>query len=189
SVPGAGALHAARLSLPVFALALFTSATLLFAAQPMFTKMVLPLLGGSPSVWSVAMVFFQTVLLAGYAYAHALTRWVAPRMVVILHLMMLALAFATLPIAVARFGEPPGEGAALWLLGLFAVSIGLPFFAVTTNAPMLQAWFARTGHPQARDPYFLYGASNLGSFAALIAYPFVAEPLLTLHAQSALWST
>src|ERR1700682_6277311 len=151
-----------RLVLPVFTAALFLSATLLFAVQPMFTKMVLPLLGGSPSVWSVAMVFFQAVLLLGYAYAHALTRWLSPRQVVVAHVALLALAFATLPIGIAQsFGTPPGDGAALWLLGLLAASIGLPFFAVAANAPMLQAWFARSGHKQAADPYFLYGASNL----------------------------
>ncbi len=178
-----------RLVLPVFAAALFLSATLLFAVQPMFTKMVLPLLGGSPSVWSVAMVFFQAVLLLGYAYAHALARWLSPRQAVVAHVALLVLAFASLPIGVAQdFGKPPGDGAALWLLALLAVSIGLPFFAVAANAPMLQAWFARTGHKQAADPYFLYGASNLGSFAALLSYPLAIEPTLTLHGQSGLWS-
>src|ERR1700674_190018 len=141
--PLVGAL--AHVVLPVFAVALFLSATLLFAVQPMFTKMVLPLLGGSPSVWSVAMVFFQTVLLLGYAYAHALTLRVTPRMVAVVHLLVLAVAVASLPIGSATnlFGRPPSDGAALWLLALFAASIGLPFFAVAANAPMLQAWFAR----------------------------------------------
>jgi hypothetical protein len=177
------------LLLAVFAGTLFVSATLLFSVQPMFTKMVLPLLGGSPSVWSVAMVFFQAVLLLGYGYAHALTRWLDPRRAVIVHLAVFAIAFAALPIAVAQgFGRPPNEYAAFWLIGLFAASIGLPFFAVAANAPMLQAWFARTGHPQALDPYFLYGASNLGSFCALLAYPVLLEPMLTLRDQSKLWS-
>ena len=156
----------------------------------MFAKMVLPLLGGSPSVWSVAMVFFQGVLLLGYAYAHALTRLLDPRRAVIVHLCVFALALTALPLAIASgWGRPPSEHAALWLIGLFGVSIGLPFFAVAANAPMLQAWFARTSHPQAQDPYFLYGASNLGSFAALLAYPIVIEPFLTLREQSAAWST
>jgi hypothetical protein len=175
--------------LAVFAGTLFVSATLLFSVQPMFAKMVLPLLGGSPSVWSVAMVFFQAVLLLGYGYAHGLTRWLDPRRAVIVHLIVCALAFAALPIAIAQGpGRPPNDYAAFWLIGVFAVSIGLPFFAVAANAPMLQAWFARTGHPQARDPYFLYGASNLGSFCALLAYPVLLEPLLTLRDQSRLWS-
>lgn len=177
-------------ALPVFAATLFVSALLLFSVQPMFTKMVLPLLGGSPAVWSVAMVFFQASLLAGYAYAHGLTRWLAPPRALAVHLAVMAAAVATLPLAVASgFGRPPVEFAALWLMVLFAASIGLPFFAVAANAPMLQAWFGRTGHAQAGDPYFLYGASNLGSFAALIAYPLVIEPFLPLRAQSYLWSS
>ena len=174
----------------VFTGTIFLSALLLFSVQPMFAKMVLPLLGGSPSVWSVAMVFFQGVLLLGYAYAHALTRFLDPRRAVIVHLCVFALALTALPLAIASgWGRPPSEHAALWLIGLFGVSIGLPFFAVAANAPMLQAWFARTSHPQAQDPYFLYGASNLGSFAALLAYPIVIEPFLTLREQSAAWST
>jgi SAM-dependent methyltransferase len=175
------------LLLPAFAATIFLSATLLFSVQPMFTKMVLPLLGGSPSVWSVAMVFFQAVLLAGYGYAHAMTRVLDPRRAAFVHLAVIALAFVSLPIGVAGFGRPPAEYQAFWLIGLFGASIGLPFFAVAANAPLLQAWFARTSHPQARDPYFLYGASNLGSFAALIAYPVLIEPMLTLRGQSSLW--
>ena len=173
----------------IFTGTIFLSALLLFSVQPMFAKMVLPLLGGSPSVWSVAMVFFQGVLLLGYAYAHALTRFLDPRRAVIVHLCVFALALMALPLAIAGgWGRPPADYAALWLIGLFGVSIGLPFFAVAANAPMLQAWFARTGHPQAQDPYFLYGASNLGSFAALLAYPVVIEPFLTLREQTASWS-
>jgi SAM-dependent methyltransferase len=188
SAPDRGAASAVWL-LPVFAATIFLSATLLFSIQPMFTKMVLPLLGGSPSVWSVAMVFFQAVLLAGYGYAHALTHWFEPRRAAIVHLLVAVAAFAALPIAVAGgFGQPPLEYQAFWLIGLFAASIGLPFFAVSANAPLLQAWFARTSHAQAHDPYFLYGASNLGSFAALLAYPMLLEPFLTLRDQSAWWS-
>lgn len=179
----------ALIQLLVFGGTLFLSATLLFSVQPMFTKMVLPLLGGSPGVWSVAMVFFQAVLLLGYAYAHVLTRWTDPRHAVVIHLTLFAVALLTLPLAIAGgFGKPPASYEAFWLIGLFGASIGLPFFAVAANAPMLQAWFARTNHPQARDPYFLYGASNLGSFCALLAYPVVIEPLLTLRDQSWLWS-
>jgi hypothetical protein len=178
----------AALLLPVFALTIFVSATLLFSVQPMFTKMVLPLLGGSPSVWSVAMVFFQGVLLIGYGYAHLLIRYVDPRRVAVVHLIFCAAAFAALPIAVADLGKPPIANEAIWLLGLFGASIGLPFFAVSANAPLLQAWFARTTHAQASDPYFLYGASNLGSFFALLAYPILFEPFLTLRDQSGLWS-
>ena len=137
----------------------------------MFTKMVLPRLGGSPSVWSVAMVFFQAALLAGYAYAHVLTRLLPGACRVIVHLAVMVVALC-LPLAIAEgWGRPPANGEAFWLLGLFAVSIGLPFFALSANGPLLQAWFARTGHPAAKDPYFLYAASNVGSFLALISYP------------------
>jgi hypothetical protein len=168
--------------LAVFTAAVFTSALLLFAVQPMFTRMVLPRLGGSPSVWSVAMVFFQTMLLAGYAYAHVLMRTLRPRIAVAIHLVLLIAAGLTLPLSIAQgWGDPPGNWAALWLIGLFAVSIGLPFFALAANTPLLQAWFVRTGHPAGKDPYFLYAASNVGSFLALLSYPFVLEPTLALR--------
>jgi hypothetical protein len=180
----------ARLLLRVFAAAIFLSAALLFAVQPMFTKMVLPRLGGTPSVWSVAMVFFQAVLLAGYAYAHALTRYLPGKRSVMLHVAVMAAATLFLPLAIAPWwGHPPTDAtAALWLLGLFAVSIGLPFFALSANGPLLQAWFARTDHPAAANPYFLYAASNIGSFLALLSYPFVLEPLSRLGQQTAGWA-
>ncbi|HVL70876.1 MAG TPA: fused MFS/spermidine synthase [Beijerinckiaceae bacterium] len=178
-----------RLVVPLFAGALGLSAFLLFAVQPMFAKMVLPVLGGTPAVWSVAMVFFQALLLAGYLYAHWTTRTFGLGAAAALHLALMAVAFLALPIAVASgWGQPPANGEALWLLGLFTVSVGLPFFAVAGNAPLLQAWFARSGHGAAADPYFLYAASNAGSFAALLAYPFLLEPLLSLKDQSRLWS-
>jgi hypothetical protein len=161
----------------------------LFSVQPLFAKIVLPRLGGSPSVWSVAMVFFQAALLAGYAYAHVLTRMLAPGWAALVHMGLLAVAAATLPIAIASgFGAPPTDGVALWLFALFAASIGLPFVALSATAPLLQSWFAMSGHAQARNPYVLYAASNLGSFAALLAYPTLVEPLLALKAQTALWS-
>src|SRR5215475_7378947 len=94
-----------------------------------------------------------------------------------------------MPIDVAQgFGAPPTSGIALWLIGLFAVSIGLPFAALSASAPLLQGWFAATGHPQARNPYVLYAASNFGSFVALLAYPFLVEPLFTLRTQVLAWS-
>ncbi|GJE16143.1 spermidine synthase [Methylobacterium marchantiae] len=174
--------------LALFVATIFLSALLLFGVQPMFTKMVLPVLGGSPSVWSVAMVFFQALLLAGYAYAHALARYLPLRIAAPLHLAVMGCALAALPIQLAAgWGKPPADGEAVWLLGLFLASVGLPFFALSANGPLLQAWFSRSNHPHARDPYFLYGASNIGSFAALIAYPLAIEPLLTLHDQSRAW--
>jgi hypothetical protein len=175
--------------LTVFTAAIFLSAALLFAVQPMFTKMVLPQLGGSPAVWSVAIVFFQAALLLGYAYAHLLTRYAPARLSPFIHVAVMVAAAFTLPLAIAAsWGRPPTQGEALWLLGLFAVSIGLPFFALSANAPLLQAWFARSDHPRAKDPYFLYAASNIGSILALLSYPFVVEPFTRLGQQTGTWS-
>ena len=186
SAPSASAL---RFAPALFAATLFASALLLFAVQPMFTKMVLPMLGGAPSVWSVAMVFFQAALLIGYAYAHLLARTLSVGQGALVHLGVLAAAALTLPIGIAHgFGAPPSTGIGLWLVGLFAASIGLPFAALSANAPLLQSWFAASGHPQARNPYVLYAASNLGSFAALLAYPLAIESMLTLRAQAWVWS-
>src|SRR5215813_10000773 len=175
--------------LPVLTGAIFLSAALLFAVQPMFTKMVLPRLGGAPQVWSVAMVFFQAALLAGYGYAHALTRFVPGRRSLFIQLGVMVAACFFLPLSIASgWGRPPAVGEAFWLLGLFAVSIGLPFFALAANSPLLQAWFARSDHPAAKDPYFLYAASNVGSFLALLSYPLIIEPLIPLNDQTWIWT-
>lgn len=180
---------AARFAPALFAATLFSSALLLFAVQPMFTKMVLPKLGGAPAVWSVAMVFFQGMLLIGYAYAHLLARTLNVGQGALVHLGVLAAAALTLPIGIAQgFATPPSEGVGLWLIGLFAASIGLPFAALSASAPLLQSWFAASGHPQARNPYVLYAASNLGSFVALLAYPLALESLMTLRTQAWAWS-
>src|ERR1700709_7307 len=131
--------------LVVYTAAIFTSALLLFSVQPLFTKMVLPRLGGSPAVWSVAMVFFQSLLLAGYAYAHFLMQIRSRVIPIVVHLVLLTVALLTLPLSIATgWGDPPTSGYAFWLLGLFAVSIGLPFFALAANNPLLHAWFVRT---------------------------------------------
>jgi hypothetical protein len=178
-----------RLVLVVYTSAIFVSALLLFSVQPLFTKMVLPRLGGSPAVWSVAMVFFQSLLLAGYAYAHFLMQVKNRVIPVAVHLVVLLIAIATLPLSIGNgWGEPPNSGYAFWLLGLFAVSIGLPFFALAANNPLLQAWFVRTGHPAGPDPYFLYASSNIGSFLALLSYPVLLEPMFTLHTQNLVWT-
>jgi len=178
-----------RLLLATYVAAIFVSAALLFAVQPLFTKMVLPQLGGAAAVWSVAMVFFQTCLLAGYAYAHLLTRLAPGLRAVMIHLAVMVAACLALPLHIAtNWGQPPASGEAFWLLGLFAVSIGLPFFALAANGPLLQAWFVRTNHPAAKDPYFLYAASNVGSFLALIAYPVLIEPLVRLRDQTFGWT-
>jgi hypothetical protein len=178
-----------RLVLLVYTVAIFVSALLLFSVQPLFTKMVLPRLGGSPAVWSVAMVFFQSLLLAGYVYADLLMRIKNRVIPILVHLLLLVVAFGTLPLTIdAGFGEPPTSGYALWLLGLFVASIGLPFFALAANNPLLQAWFVRTGHPDGADPYFLYASSNIGSFLALLSYPLVLEPVFALRTQNLIWT-
>jgi predicted O-methyltransferase YrrM len=176
-----------RVAPALYVATLFVSALLLFAVQPMFTKMVLPRLGGSPSVWSVAMVAFQTFLFAGYAYAHLVSRLLTPAQAAVVHLAFLALVALTLPLGVASgFGVPPDDHVMLWLVGLFAFSIGIPFIALSATAPLLQHWFVGTGHP--KNPYVLYAASNLGSFCALLAYPLAIEPFFTLRTQALLWS-
>ena len=178
-----------RLLLVIYTAAIFVSALLLFSVQPLFTKMVLPRLGGSPAVWSVAMVFFQSLLLGGYAYAHYLMQLKSRVIPVVVHLALLIAALLTLPLSIASgWGIPPSSGYAFWLLGLFVVSIGLPFFALAANNPLLQAWFVRTGHPAAPDPYFLYASSNIGSFLALLSYPVLLEPMFALHTQNLLWT-
>ncbi len=174
--------------LALFAATTFLSAFLLFSIQPLFAKMVLPVLGGSSSVWAVALLFFQAALLIGYGYAHLLTRHVAAASIGLVHLGFALLALIVLPVGLpATWREPAGDPY-LWQLGLFAVSVGLPFVAVAANAPLLQAWFARSGHPHAQDPYFLYGASNLGSLIALLGYPFLLEPAFGLTALSRYWA-
>jgi hypothetical protein len=169
-------------------LTLFVSATLLFLVQPMIGKLLLPLLGGTPAVWNTCMVFFQALLLAGYAYAHASTAWLGTRRQPLLHFAILLLPFLTLGLTVNRGWLDYGEGSPIpGLLLVLLVSVGLPFFVLSSSAPLLQTWFAGTGHPAAKDPYFLYGASNLGSMLALLSYPTVVEPHLTLASQRLLW--
>lgn len=173
----------------LFTATTFLSAFLLFSVQPLFAKMVLPLLGGAPSVWAVALLFFQGALLVGYAYAHLLVRSVPAASTGFVHLALSLFAFIALPIAIpAGWSEPPPGDAYFWQLGLFAVAIGLPFVAVSANAPLLQAWYAKTGNSDSADPYFLYAASNLGSLLALLGYPFVFEPAFGLKALATFWA-
>jgi hypothetical protein len=178
----------------LYALTLFAGATLLFLMQPMVGKMILPLLGGTPAVWSTCMVFFQATLLGGYAYAHASSARLRLSRQVLLHLIVLAVPLAVLPLAVNPRLMRGGEtNPVLDVLTLLAISVGLPFLVVSATAPLLQQWFTRTGHPAARDPYFLYAASNLGSMLALLGYPTLVEPRLPLQGpswltQTALWS-
>lgn len=180
---------ARRAAAPVFVLALFSSAALIFVLQPLFGRMVTPLLGGSPSVWNTSMAFFQAALLAGYLYAHVLARLPDLRIQAGVHVLVLLAAWLALPIHVSgALGAPNSNHPALWLVGVLTLSVGAPFAAASATAPLLQAWYARTGRADAHDPYYLYAASNLGSFIGLLGYPAVVEPLFGARAQSIGWS-
>lgn len=175
----------------LFAVAIFTSASLVFLVQPMAAKLILPMLGGSPSVWNTSMVFFQTALLAGYGYAHLLQRVKSIRLQVGIHLALLLSAALFLPLQISGLmGDPDPSAPILWLLATLALSVGAPFAILSATAPLLQAWYARVraGYPDGQNPYVLYAASNLGSFLALISYPALVEPLMTLSGQRGLWS-
>lgn len=173
----------------LYSATLFVSAGLTFLVQPMFAKFVLPLFGSTPAVWNTSMLFFQTTLLLGYLYAHESTRRLGVRRQAALHLGIVLVPLLVLPIGVPDDWIPSGDGAPVpLLLGLLAVSVGLPFFVVSTTAPLLQRWLAATDHPAAADPYFLYRASNLGSVLGLLAYPLAVEPSLRLAEQGRLWS-
>ncbi len=154
----------------------------------MFSKMILPLLGGTPQVWNTAMLFFQMCLLGGYAYAHGSSRILSPRIQAILHIILLVVFVGVLPFAIPEGWAPPVDrDPTLWQLSLMAVTVGGPFFVLAGSAPMVQRWFSRTDHPDAHNPYFLYGASNLGSITGLLAYPFIIEPLMNLTVQFDSW--
>src|ERR1044072_2699173 len=174
----------------LFGATIFVSSALLFSIQPMIAKMLLPLLGGTPAVWNTCMLFFQAVLLGGYAHALVVSRWPLKRQL-IAQLAILCLAFISLPIGLSSAwanSVPPSDNPSLWLLMSLAASVGLPFFIVSSNSPLLQKWFSRTATESARDPYFLYSASNAGSLLALLAYPALMEPFLTLKTQGRLWT-
>ncbi len=164
---------------PLFAATLFLSSLLMFALEPIVARTVLPILGGTPMVWNTCVLFFQILLLGGYAYAHGVTTWLGSRRSSAAYVVLLVLPLVTLPFAIGPDAQPPGGGNPIgWLLLVLAKSIGLPFFALAATAPILQRWFAGTDHPSAKDPYFLYAASNLGSLLALVLYPLVIEPTL-----------
>ena len=174
----------------LFGISIFVSSALLFSIQPLIAKMLLPLLGGTPAVWNTCMVFFQAVLLAGYAYALLVSRWPLRRQL-IAQLVLLCLAFMSLPIGLSASwinSVPLNGDPSLWLLACLAATVGLPFFIISSNSPLLQKWFSRTASDAARDPYFLYAASNAGSLLSLLAYPVLLEPFFTLRTQSRLWT-
>lgn len=168
--------------------ALFLGAFLLFWVQPLLARMVLPRLGGVPTVWSTVMVFFQAALLGGYLYAHLVSQ-LRPRLQLAIHAVLFAAAIPFLPLGLdPLLGPPTSGGTALRLLLALAAAVGVPALAVSSTAPLLQGWFSRTGRPGAKDPYFLYGASNAGSLAALLGFPSLVEPLLALRQQVWVWS-
>lgn len=171
-----------------FAFTLFVSATLLFFVQPLVGKMILPRLGGTPAVWNTCMVFFQAVLLVGYAYTHTLSTWQNQRRQLIAQLALLFLPLVVLPFSLRDWTPPTETNPVLSVLWLLLGLVGLPFFVVSTSAPLLQRWFGLTGHPAAKDPYFLYGASNLGSMLGLLAYPILIEPAFDVPMQAWLWT-
>lgn len=167
----------------LFTLAVFTGSFLLFLVQPMLARMALPRLGGAPAVWNSAMLVYQGLLLAGYAYAHFLSR-VGSRAQVAVHLTVLALAGLTLPLSLAAAEPSATSQPFLWVPWLLLISVGPLFFAISAQAPLLQRWLAFGGH----DPYPLYVASNLGSFFGLLAYPLLLEPLVGVTENSLWWS-
>ncbi|MBV6516449.1 MAG: Polyamine aminopropyltransferase [Planctomycetes bacterium] len=167
--------------------AVFLSAFLLFLVQPLISRFILPWFGGSSAVWTTCMLFFQVFLLAGYAYAHLSIRSLSPRWQALVHAGLLAVAALTLPVIPAESLKPQGgENPTLRVLALLALSVGLPYFALSATGPLLQAWFARAR--PGRSPYVLYALSNVGSLLALLGYPFLFEPWLGRIHQAYAWS-
>ncbi|WP_319586120.1 hypothetical protein [uncultured Desulfobulbus sp.] len=172
----------------LFSITLFLSACMLFVMELLYAKMVLPLLGGTPAVWNTCSVFFQIALLAGYSYAHLSATKLKPRTQVILHIALFVIPLLLLPIVLPLGWQPPKGGNPIpWLLMLMTVTVGLPFVIVSTSAPLIQRWFTYTDHPAGQDPYFLYAASNAGSFAGLIGYLAFLEPNLHISTQNLIW--
>ncbi|HVE48669.1 MAG TPA: fused MFS/spermidine synthase [Casimicrobiaceae bacterium] len=171
----------------LYAVTIFVSAFLLFLVQPVMAKQILPWFGGSATVWTTCLVFFQTALLAGYTYADFTVRRLTPRRALQLHVLLLALSLISLPILPADHWKPLGDENPSWLiLGMLAATIGLPYFLLSTTSPLLQAWFARR-FPTA-SPYRLFALSNLASMLALLGYPFLLEPWAATRAQAIGWS-
>lgn len=171
----------------LYALTISLSAFLLFAVQPIIAKMILPWFGGSSAVWSTCMLFFQAVLLLGYAYAHWLHQKIKARPQALFHIGLLAVSLATLPIIpnpawrTATAAQP-----SLRILALLAVTVGLPYLLLSSTSPLLQAWYAR-GHKDGM-PYRLFALSNFFSMLALLSYPLLVEPNLSVHTQGVIWS-
>lgn len=175
------------LPVTVFAAAIFLNAALLFWLEPLFAKLVLPLLGGAPAVWNTCLVFYQVALLAGYLWAHLGPR-IGETLHAGVHIALLAVAFLVLPFAIPESLLPPAFDAPLaWLLGVLILAVGLPFFLIASNGPVLQRWFVVSRARGAEDPYFLYAASNVGSATALLLFPLALERYVSLPAQTRAW--
>ena len=174
--------------LSLFAVTLFLNAVLLFWIEPMFAKMVLPVLGGSPTVWTLCMVFYQVTLLLGYAYAHFISVRLKAIHQVLLHGVLLLSSLVIVPLLLLKdFSAEKISRPVPWLLLTLTASIGLPFFAVSANGSLLQKWFSKTKHRLSSDPYFLYKWSNLGSVLGLLSYPLFLEVHFTLRIQNVGW--
>ncbi|MCX6892645.1 MAG: hypothetical protein NTX51_14170 [Verrucomicrobia bacterium] len=169
-----------------YALTIFIGAFLLFQVQPLMGKHILPWFGGGPGVWTTCMLFFQVLLLGGYAYAHFTSRWLKPRTQAVVHLVLLLTALALLPITPGDAWKPHGDGnPTLQILVLLAASLGLPYFVLSATGPLIQHWFSRAN--PGVSPYRLYALSNVGSLLALVSYPFYFETRFTRIAQATLW--
>src|SRR5215216_2226948 len=192
--PRKGTASGGGLLMLLFSATIFISAALLFLVEPMFAKFILPLFGSTPAVWTGSMLFFQAALLAAYLYVHATTTWLGARKQAWLHLAVVSLPLLLFllsgPLAVPSEGWAPSSQSnpIFLLLGLMLVAVGLPFFAIAATNPLVQRWLSDTDHPAARDPYFLYRASNLGSVIGLLGYPLVVEREFTLSNQGLWWS-
>jgi spermidine synthase len=172
----------------LFSATIALSAFLLFWIQPLAAKLVLPLLGGTPGVWNTSMVFFQSVLVGGYVYAHLSRKFLSLRNQVLLHAAILVAAAVVLPIALPAGWEPSPSGSpAAWVAALLGITVGLPSLAISATAPLAQHWFSRGGHATSHNPYHLYAASNAGSIIALFGFPILIEPRLTLSLQGIAW--
>src|SRR5512134_3678377 len=171
----------------LYAATIFLSAFLLFLVQPVMAKQILPWFGGAANVWTTCLVFFQTALLAGYAYSDLVVHRLTARTQVKLHSVILVASLAVLPIIPGASWKPTGAENPSWLiLGMLVVTIGAPYFLLSTTSPLVQAWFARA-RPGA-SPYRLFALSNLASMLALIGYPFLLEPWISTRAQAFGWS-
>jgi SAM-dependent methyltransferase len=171
----------------LYALTTVVSAFLLFQVQPIIAKIILPWFGGSAAVWTVCLLFFQMVLLLGYLYAHTVVRYLKPRAQMMLHGGLLVVSAVALPIYPAAWLKPGGTAdPTAGILGLLAVTVGLPYFMLSTTGPLLQAWYVRKY--KGKMPYRLYALSNAGSMFALLSYPVLFEPQFGTHRQAWMWS-